>query len=83
MQLVAIQGPKEILQALLDAEGLVLSIQSAKQQSADTWSISGYVSDATAAELRARGCIVETIMSHEEVQTAIDRGRGRSSPRGP
>jgi hypothetical protein len=83
MQLIEIQGPKETLQGILDVKGLLLSIHSAEQQSDGSWRLSGYATDSAITELRRRGCLVQTIMTHEDVSVAIARGRGndRATPR--
>ncbi len=79
MRLIMISGQREVLEGLLNVQGLHLSEFSATDQGNGIWSVSGYANNEAMASLQSLNCTVTDIMTAEEVHAAIESGRGRNS----
>jgi hypothetical protein len=76
MQLISILGSRAVLSGLLDVRGLQMSVHSARNRGGGGWIISAYANDEAIVELRRRGCVIEIVMTSDQVSAAIASGRG-------
>jgi hypothetical protein len=82
MALIQLEGSTEILQGLVDIEGLTLMPATTEPIGVARWRVGGYASDEAVETLRARGATVLVAMTSNEVlgarreqQEEIKRGR--------
>lgn len=66
MNIIQIQGSREIVGSLNDITGLTLNRRTTTQLEGDQVSISGYASDEALETIRARGASVTVISSSAE-----------------